>query len=196
MLTIENHLTKDMADFVEQSMLELPWYFQTATSDFSELGGFQNNIPNVIETPYFVNLLGCHNHGTSANDIKPFVPIIKKLEENTGRSFLSRIQRIKANLYPKRVDYPDDCYQIPHVDMWNHETGYPDPGEIFLYYADDSDGDTFFFIEEFGASQYTEFKRSSPKKGKGILFDNSTVHASSPPRLHEHRMTLNFVFAK
>jgi hypothetical protein len=28
-LIIENHLTKDMADFVEQSMLELPWYFQT-----------------------------------------------------------------------------------------------------------------------------------------------------------------------
>ena len=74
MLVIENHLTKEMADFVEDSLLGLPFYFQTATSDFSELGDFQKNIPNVIETPYFVNLLGCQNHGTSANDVRYFIP--------------------------------------------------------------------------------------------------------------------------
>ena len=196
MLVIENHLSKETADHIEDCMLQLPFYYQEATSDFSELGDFQRNVPNVIETPYMVNLLGCHNHGTSANDVRYFIPIIKKLEENTGRSFLPRIQRIKANLYIKRVDYPNDCYQIPHVDMWNHEAGHPDAGEIFLYYADDSDGDTFFFNENFGAKEYTVLKRSSPKKGKGVLFDNSIVHASSPPRLHERRMTLNFVFAK
>ena len=80
--------------------------------------------------------------------------------------------------------------------MWDHKNGYADPGEIFLYYANESDGDTFFFNENFGAKEYTVLKRSSPKKGKGVLFDNSIVHASSPPRLHERRMTLNFVFAK
>ena len=196
MLTIENHLTKEMSDYVEDCLIGLPFYYQDATSDFSELGDFQKNLRNVIETPYFVNMLGCHNHGTSADDVKYFVPIIKKLEENTGRPFLKRIQRIKANLYLKREDYPDNCYQIPHVDMWNHETRTADPGEIFLYYVDDSDGDTFFFNERFGSSQYTVMKRSSPKKGKGVLFDNSVVHASSPPRVHKRRMTLNFVFAK
>ena len=142
MLVFENHLTKEMSDYVEDCMLQLPWYFQTATSDFSELGGFQSNIPNVIETPYFVNMLGCHNHGTSAQDIKPFIPIIKKLEENTGRSFLPRTQRVKANLYPRREGYPDNCYQMPHVDMWDHEKHMADAGEIFLYYVNDSDGDT------------------------------------------------------
>jgi len=196
MLVIENHLSKEMADHVEDCMLQLPFYYQDATSDFSTLGDFQHNIPNVIETPYFVNLLGCQNHGTSANDVRYFIPIIKKLEENTGRSFLPRIQRIKANLYPKRIDYPNDCYQIPHVDMWDHEHRAADAGEIFLYYVDESDGDTFFFNENFGSSEYTILRRSSPKKGKGVLFDNSIVHASSPPRLHERRMTLNFVFKK
>ena len=77
-----------------------------------------------------------------------------------------------------------------------HEHGVADAGEIFLYYVDDSDGDTFFFNEKFGASEYTVMNRYSPKKGKGVLFDNSIVHASSPPRLHERRMTLNFVFKK
>ena len=196
MLVIENHLSKEMADHIEDCMLQLPFYYQEATSDFSELGDFQRNVPNVIETPYMVNLLGCHNHGTSANDVRYFIPIIKKLEENTGRSFLPRIQRIKANLYTKRVDYPNDSYQIPHVDMWNHEAGHPDAGEIFLYYADDSDGDTFFFNENFGAKEYSVLRRSSPKKGKGVLFDNSIVHASSPPRFHDRRITLNFVFTK
>ena len=196
MLVIENHLSKEMADFVEQSMLELPWYFQQATSDFSSLGSFQKDIPNVVETPYFVNMLGCHNHGTSANDIKPFVSVIKKLEENTGRTFLDRILRVKANFYPKHLGYPTDCYQIPHVDMWDHEKQCPDAGEIFLYYADDSDGDTFFFNEKFGSPQYSVYKRYTPRKGKGILFDNSMVHASSPPDYHDRRMTLNFVFKK
>ena len=196
MLVIENHLTKEMADFVEDSLLGLPFYFQTATSDFSELGDFQKNIPNVIETPYFVNLLGCQNHGTSANDVRYFIPIIKKLEENTGRPFLSRIQRIKANLYPRRQGYPDDCYQIPHVDMWDHENGVPDAGETFLYYVNDSDGDTFFFNESFGSPKYSVLRRYTPKKGKGVLFDNGIVHASSPPRISECRMTLNFVFTK
>jgi hypothetical protein len=196
MQVFEKILDPEKANHIESCLLNLPWYYETSTSDFTEIPDFQRNVPNVLETPYMVNMLGCHSHGTSANDIKPFISIIHKLEEATGRSFLKRIQRIKANLYLKRVDYPDNYYQLPHVDMWNANTNTPDPGEIFLYYGDDSDGDTFFFIEEFGSSKYTEFKRSSPKRGKGILFDNSFVHASSPPRFHERRMTLNFVFTK
>jgi hypothetical protein len=196
MKIFENFLDKEKANHIESCLLDLPWYFQNATSDFSEIPDFQRNVPNVIETPYFVNLLGCHNHGTSASDIKPFISIIQQLEKTTGRPFLKRIQRVKANLYPKRVDYPDNCYQLPHVDMWDAKTSTPDNGEIFLYYADDSDGDTFFFNEKFGSSKYSISKKSSPIKGKGVLFDNSMVHASSPPRYHERRMTLNFVFGK
>lgn len=197
MFIVENLLTPETADSIEQSLLQLPWYFQTATSDLTGLGNaFQRSGPNIIESPYLVNLLGCHDHGTSAEDIKPFVCIIKQLEEYTGRSFLDRIQRVKANLYLKRVDYPNECYQLPHVDMWDHTKRSADPGEIFLYYADDSDGDTFFFNEGFGSKEYTVLTRSAPRKGKGILFDNSMVHASSPPRVHERRMTLNFVFTK
>jgi len=189
-------LDNTMAEHIESCLLNLPWYYETSTSDFTDIPDFQRNVPNVLETPYMVNMLGCHSHDTSANDIKPFIPIIQKLEENTGRSFLKRIQRIKANLYLKRVNYPDNYYQLPHVDMWNADTNTPDPGEIFLYYADDSDGDTFFFNEKFGANKYTVFNRSSPVKGKGVLFDNSLVHASSPPRIHERRLTLNFVFRR
>ena len=193
-LVFENHLTKEMSDYVEDCMLQLPWYFQTATSDFSELGGFQSNIPNVIETPYFVNMLGCHNHGTSAQDIKPFIPIIKKLEENTGRSFLPRTQRVKANLYPRREGYPDNCYQIPHVDMWDHEKHMADAGEIFLYYVNDSDGDTFLFnekLETYRATHTLTVDRTfTPKKGRALLFDSSYLHSSSPPKSHDTRIVL------
>jgi hypothetical protein len=181
---------------IEECALNLPWYFSNATSDFSTLEGYKQTDPSIVETPYFVNLLGCHNHGTSADDVKPFVPIIKELERVTNRPFLKRIIRIKANLYPKRVDYPDNCYQLPHIDMWDAKTNSADPGEIFLYYANDCDGDTFFFNENFGADKYTIMKTSTPQRGKGVLFDNSTVHASSPPKTSEYRITLNFVFAK
>ncbi len=196
MKIFENFLDNEKSNHIEECALALPWYFSNATSDFSTLDGYKHTDTFVEETPYFVNMLGCHNHGTSANDIKPFVSIIKQLEETTGRSFLKRIIRVKANLYTKQADYPDYCYQLPHVDMWDAKTNTPDPGEIFLYYVDDSDGDTFFFNENFGANEYTIYKRSPPVKGKGVLFDNSMVHASSPPRRHERRITLNFVFAK
>lgn len=196
MKIFDNFLDDEKSKQIEEGALNLPWYFSNATSDFSEIDNFQRNIPNVLETPYMVNLLGCHPHGTSANDIKQFVPIIYKLEEVTGRPFLKRIQRIKANLYLKRADYPDNCYQLPHVDMWNAENNTADSGEIFLYYVNDSDGDTFFFNEKFGTDRYTTMETSSPKRGKGVLFDNSMVHASSPPRKSEYRITLNFVFAK
>lgn len=197
MIVYDDLLSPEVADSIEQSLLQLPWYFQSVTSDLTGLGNaYQRSDPNIIESPYLVNLLGCHDHGTSANDIKPFICIIKELEERTGRSFLPRVQRIKANLYLKRIDYPNDCYQLPHVDMWDASKRCADPGEIFLYYADDSDGDTFFFNEEFGSKEYTVSSRSAPRKGKGVLFDNTQVHASSPPRMFEKRITLNFVFAK
>lgn len=190
-----NFLSKELEDSIEQSAFNLPWYFSKHTSELDSLSDY-HKIPNTLDTPYFVNLLGCHDHGTSADDVRLFVPIIRKLEEKSGRSFLPRIQRIKANFYPRRVDYPEGFYHEPHVDMWDEENKCADEGEIFLYYPNDSDGHTYFFKEPFGAKEYTVANAFYPIKGMGVLFDNSNVHASSPPRVSEHRITLNFVFKK
>jgi ectoine hydroxylase-related dioxygenase (phytanoyl-CoA dioxygenase family) len=34
----------------------------------------------------------------------------------------------------------------------------------------------------------------SPKKGKAVLFDSNTWHASSNPRVNQNRVVLNLIF--
>ena len=119
-----NFLDKKTEDEIETSMLKLPWYFNTIEDDIRDISS---------KTPtYFVNLLGCEKHGTSSEDIKPFVPLLFKLEELTKRSYINRIVRVKANLYTRRPDFEENHFHKPHLDLYNKETMEGDEGEIFL----------------------------------------------------------------
>lgn len=185
----ENFLSKEQQDAIEKAMMELPWYFNVIEGDIKDTSK---------DTPtYFVNMIGCEKHGTTGNDVKPFVPLLLKLEQMTGRSYKERISRIKANFYTKRVDFPENHHHKPHIDFYNEETKKGDEGEVFLYYANTSDGDTFFFKEDvIDPKQYTITKRMPHIKGTAVLFDNKVLHASSSPRKSEYRMNINFVFRK
>lgn len=185
----ENFLSKEQEDNIEKAMLKLPWYFNTIEDDINDI---------TDKTPvYFVNLIGCESHGTSANDIKPFVPILQKLEELTGQEYMNRICRVKANMYTRRPDFAEGHHHKPHLDFYNKDTRLGDEGEVFLYYANNSDGDTFFFEEKhIDARNPTIMKRVPHKKGTALLFDNRTLHASSSPRVSEYRVNINFVFKK
>jgi hypothetical protein len=67
----------------------------------------------------------------------------------------------------------------------------------FLYYVNDSDGDTFLF-DEFQKDtiplNFNILERISPKKGKGIFFESDRYHASSNPKHTSIRLVLNFNF--
>ena len=103
---------------------------------------------------------------------------------------------MKANMYLKQPDYPTGYHHTPHVDVYDEKTDTIGEGEIFLYYVDCSDGPTYMFNERFPSSSVTKSAFTNPEKGKGILFDLQNQHASSPPRFHDRRITLNFVFRK
>ena len=195
MKVIDNLFTKEHQDLIETSALRIPWFFQDNTCDFSYIPNYPKQIDGVKETPFFVNML-YDDFQSQSEYFKYFAPIVGAVERHMKRPYMKRLFRMKANMYLRQPDYPDGHFHTPHVDVYDEKTDTIGEGEIFLYYVDESDGDTFFFNENFGSSEYTILRRSSPKKGKGVLFDNSIVHASSPPRLHERRMTLNFVFKK
>ena len=59
----------------------------------------------------------------------------------------------------------------------------------FLYYVNDSDGDTIFFNKN-----KKEIKRVKPKKGTGVLFKSNTLHAGSNPINSDKRMVINYIF--
>lgn len=63
------------------------------------------------------------------------------------------------------------------------------PHQVFLYYVNDSDGDTVFFKDD----EKTEIKRVTPKKGRGVFFDGSIKHCSTRPS-KSHRCIFNYDF--
>ena len=59
----------------------------------------------------------------------------------------------------------------------------------FLYYVNDSDGDTIFFD-----NNKKEIKRFKPKKGTGLVFKSNILHAGSNPVNYDKRIVINFNF--
>ena len=73
---------------------------------------------------------------------------------------------------------------MPHVD-------FDEPGlTTALYYVNDSDGNTVFFDDT-----YNMVEEIKPQRGKVVIFDGLTYHASTCPTLTTNRITLNFNYA-
>ena len=195
MLVIDNLFNKEHQDLIETSALRIPWFFQDNTCDFSYIPNYTKSISGAKETPFFVNMMVDDFH-VQSEYYKYFAPIVVALEKRTGKSYRNRLFRMKANMYLKQPDYPEGFFHTPHVDVYDEKTDTIGEGEIFLYYVDKSDGPTYMFNERFPSKQVTKRTSISPDRGKGVLFDLQTQHASSPPRIHERRVTLNFVFSK
>ena len=75
--------------------------------------------------------------------------------------------------------------QPPHIDIeWPHW--------VFLYYVNDSEGDTIFYNE-----QKEIIKRVAPKKGRIAFFDGSIYHSASTPNTSPRAViNINFVGKK
>jgi hypothetical protein len=108
---------------------------------------------------------------------------------------IKAMKRIKANMMTRDRGFPENSYNIAHIDVPKEEYG--TKAFTFLYYVNDSDGDTYLFNEKYDPFQTSESltiqHRITPKAGTGILFDSYQYHASSPPRVSPMRMVINYV---
>ena len=86
------------------------------------------------------------------------------------------LYRMRIGLYLPIKDAP--IHNNMHVDMKS-------PHTVILYYVNDADGDTFFFNRNRECVD-----RVTPKKGRAVVFDGLTLHASSMPSKN-HRISLN-----
>ena len=80
--------------------------------------------------------------------------------------------RMKVNLLLPYPNAPE--YHVPHQDVVWGEGG--KTYKSFLYYLNDSDGDTFFFDDNDNVIQ-----RQTPKANTMIEFNSRILHASSNP---------------
>ncbi len=188
MIEIEKFIPKSYSDMLENIVksTEFQWTYCPSTNNQSAPQIMKGDA-NSYESEQLVHTLYAENAKRS-----PFFDIVVTffyfLEEKTG-IVVDGIERIKFNMLLKKPAGADG-YNTPHIDV--PETNY----RSLIYYVTDSDGDTFIFNEKFDHKKdLTVQKRVSPAKGKAVVFESNTWHASSNPRNHANRVVLNFVFS-
>jgi hypothetical protein len=122
-----------------------------------------------------------------------FSPYYDYINNNLFSKFLEKhniecnqVLRSKINL---TTSLDEDGYQLPHVDISS-------PHKVFLYYVNDSDGDTIIFNEKYNGEKQnlTIMDSITPEMGKAIFFDGLTYHAPTAPKKTPFRIVINIVF--
>jgi hypothetical protein len=98
---------------------------------------------------------------------------------------INRVTRGKLN-----ITWSGDNLIAPHIDGQS-------PHLVFLYYVNDSDGDTIFYDrvwnKDIDWGDMSEEFSVSPKMGRAVLFDGFKFHTSTAPS-NNARIVLNITF--
>jgi hypothetical protein len=159
----------------------MPWYFTEKTCVGTDgcLG-----VSTTKEVGQFSHLM--YLDGIIHSNIFTHVnTIITELERVSNLSLHNRLSRVKANMLMPTCDYPEGFHHTAHIDT--HEEG----SETFLYYVNDSDGETYFF--NLVDDNLEVIHKQTPKSNMGVLFPSDMYHASSSPT-QNRRIVMNFVF--
>jgi hypothetical protein len=206
MRIIENCIPKDYQEeiYKEFTSHDFGWYFDPATvytkADKPIKDHFTNKIcitPQTQDSPQFTHTFYWYGDVVSKY-MYLMQPMFFHLQKHGINAKL--LKRIKANHMTREHDYPKDFYNVSHIDAPPEEL--PSNGKVktFLYYVNDSDGDTFIFNEKLNSKtdlspdNLTLHSRVTPKAGSGVLFDSYHYHASSHPVNSKRRMVINFIF--
>jgi DNA-directed RNA polymerase len=177
-------------------MNELSWYWHDNTSYsntsnlFQEMQILQQRYPNIVDNGQFTHAILDDGHVFSS-DVGLLVPILYMFADKAG-IVVKDILRIRINLMVQDKSFTYNNFNFPHTDVI--------PSKVFLYYVNDSDGDTILFNETISGkgeplpSQFNIVKRIPPKAGTGVFFDGARFHASSNPANHKTRYVINFNF--
>ena len=185
----ENFLNKKEADKIYNIHTSefFPWYYMNHTSLKQSLDSIDDdNLKNkVIDNFQFYHTFYRDNKQNS-DFYKDIMTIIK----NKKVLKIKNMRRIKSNLNTNLVGYNKTNIQIPHYDVSYDEMQQSDKLYYsLLYYINDSDGDTIFYN-----NNYNEIFRTSPKKGKAVLFNSSILHCACNPIKNNKRLVTNFIF--
>ena len=90
-----------------------------------------------------------------------------------------RLHRIKANML---LESTDNTPNPPHIDIIDMDH------KVILLYANDSDGDTIIYEDEYGEKVLDKI---TPKKGRILFFDGHHYHSSTPPVKSQRRIVVN-----
>lgn len=186
--------------FLEDFLLsgDVPWYWNPSTAYIPKKGNevgfnvFEDS--NTKETSQFT-----HSFMQDDRDLSKYAHFLSEVIKYINEFVMpiKKIVRVKANLLLKNENYPKEAYHPPHSDVFDENY---DKQWTFLYYINDSDGDTIIFDKKWHPThgdtqpELNVVERHTPKAGNALLFKSNTYHTSSPPITSERRIVLNFVF--
>lgn len=159
-------------DRIEAMMthIQFPWTFLNEVT-YRGTDSLKSVDPNAKGTAGFAHLFYDRASGHESRYWDFAFPLLLSF---VGEQF--ELMRVKGGLLlPTKTGY-----NMPHIDA-------ECPHTTALYYVNDSDGDTFFFNNDGEVCN-----RVTPKKGRVVIFDGLTHHASSCPIESSHRLVINF----
>ena len=190
---IKDFLPEDIQNNLEELMkndVYFPWYLNSKTAGYKS---HSNN--NTIETPQLVHQFMKYGNSNSKyfNEVFTLVEHLqKKVDFDISKEFsFPSWDRIKGNCLFPCHNYKEYNFHPVHQDRGKGDNHY-----TFLYYVNDSDGDTRFWSEKDDVPNMHRAPtfRYAPKKGTGVLFPSEAWHSSSNPISSEYRMVINYVF--
>ena len=194
-ITVDNVLPKLLENDLEKVVTEIPYYYSPNTS-YADTDPFFDHyielIKNscIIENGQFTHAILDEGGYVGSNLYNLVYPILYSFAEKANIK-VNTITRIKINLLLRDKTFTSDNYNFPHSDRSAGE-------KIFIYYVNDSDGDTVIFNEYDNyttiPTAFTIADRVTPKKGTGLFLECARFHASSNPVLSQHRYVVNFNF--
>jgi len=111
-------------------------------------------------------------------------PILDAIEHYSNKP-IENLIRVRVGMFTKTSDLGTNS---PHID-------FSDEHRSFLYYVNDSDGDTIFYNENYktlkNKNKFTIKQKVSPVMGRAVLFDGLQYHSSSPPFINDRRVVIN-----
>lgn len=179
---LDKEAQEKLLDMVSGEGSPIQWFFNAHTNVADPNGVYAISTPNTVDSFQMVSVVDL---GHPMYHL--VLPMLRKLASKHGIE-INNIMRIKLNLIAP--DCNAEGHHMPHVDT-------ADDHKVFLYYINDSDGDTIFFNERHNGNpvnELTEDRRVSPKMGRGVIFDGSIYHASSSPSDSSFRCIINVDF--
>jgi len=172
---LDNHLVDEMER--ELSSPNFPWFFAQSTVIDPE----EHIRKYCIDKHQFTHVMFYENKINSV-----YYDLAMKLIEPLNLKYKS-IKRIKANFVSNCGFNDYNHFQPIHVDGGEDEM-------TLLYYANESDGDTWFF-EKMGKNiDKRVIDKVYPKRGRAIWFPSNIPHAGSHPINYETRFVINYIF--
>lgn len=198
---IESGIPVNFQKHIEDSVYNLSLVYQPNTSynlayqnDFATKGymAIKATDANIVDNGHFAHLV-MDNGQIYSTHWGVVSPILYMFAEKAGIE-VNEITRIRINLLIQDKEFTSNFYNAPHTDI----TG----SKSFVYYVNDSDGDTVLFNEflqegcpiEDGPGNLTIAQRVSPKRGRGVFFEKGRYHTSSNPKSNYTRYVINFNF--